>query len=189
MNEDELIRVGLITRSRGTRGEVSVKPLADDPERFRLLREVYIDKPVLRKDIIESVRFHRGQIIIKFEGCDDADAAELYRGGYISITEDQLIPLKKDSFYVFDLVGCAVYAKDGGFLGELVDVLETGSNDVYVVKPKKRRDKGNLYDAAPDADLSEGKAGDILIPALKSVVREVDIAQKRIIVDFQYEIL
>ena len=185
MIDDGLIRVGLITRTRGTRGELSVKPLTGDPERFRLLGEVFIDKPVLRKISIESVRFHRGQVIVRFEGCGDANAAELYRGSYISIAKDQLVPLGKDSYFVFDLVGCAVYDKRGERLGELVDVLETGSNDVYVVKPDVRRDNGRRSDSEPDAGEVKN-AEDILIPALKSVVREVDIGQKRIVVDYDF---
>ena len=189
MSGEALIRVGLITKTRGLRGELSVVPLTDDPERFRRLDSVYIEKPVavgsslnahnkaqnrsfaVLHGNIENVIFHRGQVIVKFEGCDDVDAAQAFRGAYISITADQLVPLDKDSYFVFDLIGCAVYDTDGGCVGELTDVLKTGSNDVYIVKPA--------------AGLGgENGNGDILVPALKTVVREIDIVNKRVVIDY-----
>ena len=165
MNNAELFRVGLITRPLGLKGELSVVPLTDDPERFRRLDEVYLEGAddgaaiTLR---VEGVRYHRGRVIVKFEGCDDAAGAGAYRGSYISVTREMLLPLREGNWYVFDLVGCSVYDADGARLGELVEVLETGGNDVYVVRPELPGD-------------------DILIPALKSVVREVDVANKRIV--------
>jgi 16S rRNA processing protein RimM len=117
---------------------------------------------------IERVSFHRKQVILKLVGCDDADLASKYRGSYVSIAQNQLISLKKDSYFIFDLVGCEAYAVNGELLGDLVEVLETGSNDVYVVKPRNTR------------------GADILIPALKSVVQCVDIPNKRITVDYGF---
>lgn len=222
--DNGLIRIGIVTKACGVRGEFNVTPLTDDPERFRLLSDIYAEMPVagnavsktakspvavkspvaaktartanvvkaakgeartyysvttgrpvpaagegyaVRPERIEGVRFHRGQVVVKLAGCGDADAAEAYRGAYISITRDQLVPLNKDSFFVFDLIGCEVLDESGERLGILVEVLETGSNDVYVVKPVAEN----------------GAGGDLLIPALKSVVREVDVAKKRIVVN------
>ena len=206
MNGKDLIRVGLITKIRGLRGELSVMPLTDDPERFRRLNCVYIEKPaasnrnaaskpqqdfgVIRNEKhscginhdeniqcgaehserIEYVRFQRGQVIVKFEGCDDSDAAQAFRGSYISITANQLAPLNEGSFYIFDLLGCTVCGMDGGTVGVLKDVLETGSNDVYVIQPGGNNIK---------------RTEEILVPALKSVVKDVDIANKRIVIDYE----
>ena len=154
MNERDLIKVGQITKTVGIKGELSVMPLTDDPERFRSLADVYVDKPVFRKETIQNVRFHRERVIIKFENCDDSQTAYLYRGSYISIMRDQLAPLKKDSYYIFDLVGCAVYDESGTYIGELADVIETGSNDVYVVKSGSPRmggfDSGGRVDRGPE---------------------------------------
>jgi 16S rRNA processing protein RimM len=208
VNQNELIRVGLITKQRGLRGELSVMPLTGDPERFKRLEGVYVEMPAgganagrvgerdvnrffndIRSEKIASVRYHRGQVIVRFEGCDSAEAASMYRGAYISISEDQLVTLKKDSYFVFDLVGCSVFNTEGKYLGELVDVLETGSNDVYVVKPGLAPPKGNenLFSAA-DTHLAPGAdiiAEDILIPALKTVILEVDIPNKRIVTAYE----
>jgi len=153
-----------------------VKPLTDNPERFQRLGGVFIETPAgnVSEAVIANVRFHRGQVIALLEGCNDHDAAESYRGCYISISEDQLAPLEKDSFYIFDLIGCAVYDADGSLLGVLAEVLETGSNDVYVVRPGPPGATGAAVSSVED----------ILIPALKTVVREVDVVGKRIIVNY-----
>lgn len=177
VTSDSLVRVGLITKARGLRGELTVKPLTDDPERFRRLGDAYIEYQAPPGKIaapgrvkIEAVRFHSGQVVVKFENCDDAEAASAYRGCYISVTRDQLVRPKKDSFFVFDLIGCSVFDAGGALLGELAEVLETGSNDVYVVR---------------QPPTTAGEDADILIPALKSVVREVDVENKKIIVDYR----
>ena len=238
MNELELIRVGLITKERGLNGEIAVKPLTDEPERFRRLKKVFIEYSLeeILPEIIESVRFQRGKVILKFFDCDDVEAARKYRGCYISITREYLNPLKKGRYYVFDLVGSAVYDINGAHLGELVDVLETGGNDVYVVKPSalpqpENPDAGAIAGARGAADAADvagfngvadaaglngaanvagvtdvaglnGAAGatdaagrknaekrkshmaeDILLPAIKSVIQEINIKQKRIIVN------
>jgi len=174
VNRDGLVRVGLITKARGLKGEMSVMPLTDDPGRFRRLSGVYIERPSgdAIGAVIEEVRYHRGQVVIRLEGCGDADAANGFRGCYVSITTDQLMPLPEDSYYIFDLIGCTVFTEGGAALGELAEVLETGSNDVYVVRPAK---SGSGRHGGADAD--------ILIPALKTVVLEVDIERKRIVVD------
>jgi len=182
VNGDGLIRIGLINKVRGLRGELSVMALTDDPERFRLLDGVVIEKPgpdgkpdQLAAVEIEYVNFHGGRVIVKFKGCDDAGAAAAYRGRYISIARDQLIPLRPDSYYVFDLVGCTVTDMDGARIGELTEVLETGGNDVYIVTPGR---SGN----------ATRKSADILIPALKSAVLEVDVINKRMVVDPAYAV-
>ncbi|MDR3120345.1 MAG: ribosome maturation factor RimM [Clostridiales bacterium] len=198
----ELIRVGLITRAHGVRGEVVIKPLTDDPERFRSLRDVYLEagggacggKPEwsagIRPARLETARTHRGSVIARISGCDDADAANALRGSYISITKEQLVPLREGSFFDFDLVGCAVYEVEGLHLGTLTDVLETGSNDVYVVRPPEGNAGGLAAGGAfgvpggSKGPRGGGAGRELLIPALKSVVKEVRISEKRIVVDW-----
>jgi len=184
MNGDGPVRIGMITKVHGLRGELSVMPLTDDPERFRLLKKVFIEKPgqsgkpdQVSEAEIEYVSFHGGRVTIKFTGCDDTVAAGAYRGRYISIDRGQVLPLKPDSYYIFDLIGCIVYDTDGSRVGELAEVIETGSNDVYVVKP-------GLSPYAPRGD----NDADILVPAIKSAVCEVDVANRRIVVDPAYAV-
>jgi 16S rRNA processing protein RimM len=194
------VRVGLIQKPHGVRGEVSVLPLTDDPGRFRLLREVILEwpgKPGMpgkpgggaqalpgaggearapapsrpsppRVAAVESMRFHKGAPLLKLAGVDDAGQAGALRGAYVAVPASEVRPLGEGAWYVFDLVGCAVYQAGGERLGELREVLETGSNDVYVVRDPAR------------------PGGDLLVPALRSVVKEVDVAAKRIVVDYAF---
>ncbi|MDR1438447.1 MAG: ribosome maturation factor RimM [Clostridiales bacterium] len=176
----DLIRVGLIIKPHGTRGEVLVKPLTNDAGRYRKLESVYAEpaqappvgpnRPASARAMggmlaIEGVRFHNSLLFVKFAGYGDADAALALKGRYISVPRGQLVELAEDEYFVFDLVGCSVFSTAGALLGELADVLETGSNDVYVVR-------------------RAGGAPDLLIPALKAYVKEVRIGDKTIVVDY-----
>jgi 16S rRNA processing protein RimM len=116
---------------------------------------------------IEGVRFHGSQLFVKFAGHDDANAALALKGRYISVLPEQLVKLAEDEYFVFDLIGCDVYSAGGDLLGRLADVLETGSNDVYAVE-------------------RAGGGPDLLIPAIKQVVMDVRIGEKKIVVDYGY---
>ncbi|HPZ44276.1 MAG TPA: ribosome maturation factor RimM [Bacillota bacterium] len=160
---EEYIRVGKILGTQGNRGAVRVLPLTDYPERFHNMSLVKVKLKEGRQDLqIESVNEHKKFIIIKFRGIEDMNAAEQLRGGYLEITREQLVPLPEGSYYIFEIIGLKVYDLDGAYLGEITDVLQTGANDVYVVE-------------------TGGKP--LLIPALKQVVREVDLQGRRMRVE------
>ena len=182
-NQSNHVRVGLIYKTHGIRGEVLVLPLTSDPRRFERLSEVHLeDKDGLPFSLpktagkvqrmsgtftVDYVKYHKEKILLKLQGVEDADAASCLSGQYLAVTTDQLIPLAPDTFFVFDLIGCLVHQQsDGNCIGEVTDVLETGSNDIYVVR-----------------DSQTGK--EVLIPALKAVVKEVRTSEKRIVVDWQ----
>ena len=169
MSGADLVRVGLIGRVRGVKGELFVKPLTGNPKRLSELGDVHIEKAdgTVRPDKIEYVKLHSGQTVIKLLGCNDADAAGLYKGGYVSITADLLAPLGKDSYYIFDLIGCDVLDASGTTLGKVIDVLETGGNDVYVVRPivgdnggRLRKADGTDKTAGTDANAVQHKNED-----------------------------
>jgi 16S rRNA processing protein RimM len=165
------IRVGLIANTHGVRGELLVKPLTDDPKRFERLERVFIsgmDHSVSDSYEIEYVRFHKNKLLLKFRRLDDINAVLNLKGSYIAIDQNELVELPEDSYFIFDLLGCKVYNTSSVLLGTVTDVLETGSNDVYVV--------------VPDNDAKE-----MLIPAIKSVIKKVSIAEKTIISDFTPE--
>lgn len=160
---EEYICIGKILKAQGHRGAVRVLPLTDYPERFQKMSRVRVSVKGTKRDFsIEEVYPHKNFYIIKFKEVTDMDAAEDLRGGVLEITRDELVPLPEGSFYIFDIVGLKVYDTGGACLGEINDVLQTGANDVYVV------DTG-------------GKP--LLIPALKQVVREVDLSGRRMVVE------
>lgn len=160
--EDSLISIGEITTTQGHRGEVRVFPLTDFPERFRIGAGLNWEKAgETRKLTIERVRQQKNLFIIKFKEIPDMNAAEGLRGGLLKIAREELKDLPADTFYIFDLIGMNVETDKGESLGLIKDVIQTGSNDVYVVA---------------------GEAKQYLIPALKEIVRSIDKNQKRMVI-------
>lgn len=156
----DYLQIGKIVNIHGIKGEVKVIPLTDDPRRFDELEWAYIEKDGMQKCRIESVKYTKGSVILKIEGIDTPESAAAYRDNYLLVDRDNAVKLPEDTFFVCDLLGSSVVDETGKLLGELRDILQTGSNDVYVV----RGDSGK----------------DILIPALKSVVRSISLEHKRI---------
>ncbi len=158
----QYLEVGKIINTHGINGEVKVIPLTDDPQRFYKLRWAFIDdSKSMKKYDIENVRISRNTVIIKFEEVNNKNDAEALKGLFIKIDRKYAVKLPKDTFFISDIIGCTVYDKTNDKeLGILEDIIVTGSNDVYVVKSENRKD--------------------ILVPALKSVVKKVTLKDKKI---------
>lgn len=162
--DDELISVAYIARPQGVRGEVIADLLTDFPERFSRLRTALVkmangDLVSLR---LENSRLHKGRVVLKFSGFDDMNSAEALRDARVLITADQLVKLPKDSFYDFDLIGCEVETANGQIIGKVTGVQRFGAAPLLVVN---------------DGDREH------LIPLASSICTDVDVAQKRIVVD------
>jgi len=158
-----MFTVGKIVNTHGVKGEVKVIPTTDDPGRFKKFKSVYVMRKTMTTYEIESVRFHKGCVLIKFKGIDDMDAAELLRGSEIKIDRKDGVPLGKDEYYISDLYDMEVYTEEERYLGKIVDIIETGSNDVYVLNKSDR-------------------VKDLLIPAIKQVIKKVDVAGRKMTV-------
>lgn len=155
---DELVAIGEVSAPHGVRGEVRVVPRTDFPERFRGLKRVFVRRsrnaaPEERK--VERTRFHKGFVIVKFEGIDDRDEAEALRRALLQVAPDEVHPLPEGHYYVFEIVGLQVIEEDGREIGVVKDVLFTGANDVYIVQK------------------SDGS--ELLLPAVEDVVRRIDV--------------
>jgi len=162
--KDEMITIGKIVNTQGHLGEVRVWPLTDNPERFRELKEVHIRLgEKLFNYHIEQIRYHKQYVLVKFAEVPDMNGAEALRGALLQIEQKDLLPLPEDAFYIFDLIGMTVYTVTGEKLGQITDVIQTGSNDVYMVKPPAGKD--------------------ILIPALKQVVKEINPDEAKMVVE------
>lgn len=160
----EYIEIGQIVNTNGLKGIVKVNPFTDDISKFEDLKYVYIQlKSELKKVKIEQVRYNKNQVLIKLEGIDSIEEAEKYRNFYLKTEKESQEDLGEDTYYIVDLIGLDVYSDKNEYLGKIEDVFPTGSNDVYVVKD-------NL-----------GKQ--ILIPAIADVVKEVDLKNKKMIVN------
>lgn len=163
-----MIKVGYIATTYGVKGELKVMPLTNNPQDFEKFKYVYIhEKNVYEKIYIERLRFHKNFLIIKFKEIPDMNRAEELRESYLYLTEEELIPLPKDHFYVFQLIGLDVFQGEE-HLGKIKDIHETGSNDVLVVEKDTK---------------------EILIPALKSVIKEINFAKDKVFVELPLGLL
>lgn len=160
MDSKELISIGRIVGTHGYKGTVKVESLTDFPERFKDLKSIKLRHA--RKTVemnVESCGQHKGLIMMKIQGIESKEEAQLYRNALLCVNEEEIYSLPEGCYYHFQLVGLAVYDMEKGYLGILKEVLETGANDVYVVESE-------TY-------------GEILIPAIKEVILEVDLTAEK----------
>ena len=131
---EDLLKVGVITTTHGVRGEVKVYPTTDEPERFLELEYVLLDTgKELRRLDIKNVRFFKNLVILKFDGIDNINDIEKYKGRDLWIPREEAQELDEDEYYIADLLGMKVLLEDGSEFGTLKNVMETGANDVYIV--------------------------------------------------------
>lgn len=132
---EDLLKVGVITTTHGVRGEVKVFPTTDDAERFLDIEYVLLDTGrELRRLNIQHVKFFKNLAILKFEGIDNINDIEMYKGRDLWIPREEAQELGEDEYYVADLIGMDVLLENGEKFGVIRDVMETGANDVYVVE-------------------------------------------------------
>ena len=152
------LTIGYISKAQGVKGEVKISPLTDDAGRFKKLKSVYLDGKAYA---VKGVRILPNGIFMTFEGIDDRNAAELLRDKEIEVERKDAVSLPKDRYFIVDVVGCEVYADDEK-IGKLIDVLQYGAADVYVISTPK------------------GKA---MIPAIERIIKQVDVENKKILLD------
>ncbi len=156
--------IGEIINVHGVKGALKVQPLTDDLSRFSRLKEVYVKDTKAKPDSkhlfnktykVISGLASGGFVLLRLYGIDDRDTADLFRGCFLEIDRKDAIKLPEDNYFIGDLIGCRVVETNGEELGLLHDVYQTGSNDVYAVKRPGKKD--------------------LLLPAIGSVVKDVDI--------------
>jgi 16S rRNA processing protein RimM len=153
----EFITIGQIINTHGVKGELKIYPLTDDIKRFRKLKTVFIDD--VEKQVIWC-KLQADKVILKIEGIESMDDAMKYKTKYLKVRREEAVKLPEGRYFVVDIVGCKVIDENGVDLGNVSEVIFTGSNDVYWVKGKK----------------------DLLIPVLDHIVKNVDIEKKEIII-------
>jgi 16S rRNA processing protein RimM len=152
-SEPEFLVVGRILRPHGVRGELRMQVITDYPERLAEREMLYVG-PTHEPHRLIGVRSHHHLTLLKFEGVTDREAADAYRDMLVYVSMADAVPLEPGEFYLFQLVGLRVITADGQELGRVVDVLETGANDVYVVR---------------------GETDEMLLPDIPEVVLDVDV--------------
>lgn len=133
MNED-MLRVGVITSTHGIKGEVKVFPTTDDPARFKKLKECVIAGKRGNINVtIQSVKFFKQFVILKFKEFDNINDIEIYTKCDLLVTRDNAVKCEPGEYFICDLIGLTVVTDEGNTLGKLTDVIETGANNVYEV--------------------------------------------------------
>jgi 16S rRNA processing protein RimM len=162
---NEYLIIGKIGGAHGVRGEMRVSPITDDVRRFRALSDCVILTPaekLLRTARISEKRVTGDTVLVTFEGVSDRDEAQKLTGFYLAVKRGDAPPLEKGRYYIADMIGCTVADQTIGVIGRISEILQTGSNDVIVVKRPEKQD--------------------LLIPFLKDVVTDVDVFAQKVTV-------
>ena len=160
---EQLLQVGVISSTHGVRGEVKVFPTTDDVKRFKKLKKVILDTGKEQLPLeIEGVKFFKQFVILKFRGIDNINDIEKYKGKRLLVDREHAVKLKKDEYFIADMIGMDVFTEDGELFGALKDVMETGANDVYII------------------EMTDGK--EVLVPAIKQCILDVDIENRKMVI-------
>lgn len=160
---DDMIIVGEITGAHGIKGQVKAECLTDFPEvRFAPGAELYVEKLRQNRKVL-AASVHKGLYLLTLDGIEDRDAAQALLHTYLRVPMDSLPPLPEGEYYHFQLIGLQVFEGER-YLGQLTEIMETGANDVYIIK---------------NAEPAPGLPAEILLPALQSCIKQVDLAAGR----------
>jgi len=153
----EYLSIGRILAPWGVKGQVKIEPLTDDIKRFENLKSIYIEiDNSLEYYEIENVLFLKDIfVVLKILGIDNIDSAEKFRGHYIKVHRKDAIKLPKNHYFICDIIGLKVFNYDGQYIGKVEDVIQTGANDVYIIKTVENKE--------------------VLIPAIRDVVLDIDL--------------
>ena len=153
---EAFFKVGIITSTHGLKGEVKVFPTTDDVKRFKRLKQVILDNGKEQRNLeVESVKFFKQFVILKFRGMDSINDVETFRKCELLVDRARAVRLSKDEYFIADLEGLKVLDENNIEIGVLKEVMETGANDVYVI------------------EMNDGR--ELLLPAIKQCVLEVDV--------------
>lgn len=163
MRED-MFRIGVITSTHGLKGEFKVFPTTDDVNRFKKLKKCIVKTPNGKEFEAEkkSCRFFKNMVILSFVGYDDINMAEGLKQSEIYVTRENAVPLSEDEFYIADVIDMEVVDEESKSLGVLEDVMQTGANDVFVVRMNDERE--------------------LLVPVIKDCVIDIDYEKNRVVV-------
>nr|WP_295972045.1 ribosome maturation factor RimM [uncultured Bacillus sp.] len=163
---EKWFNVGKIVNTHGIRGEVRVISKTDFPEkRYKKGNTLYLFRENDPKPLpltIQSHRVHKNFDLLTFEGFDNINQVEAFKGGLLKVSESQLDELAKDEFYFYEIIGCAVFTDNGEEIGKVKEILTPGANDVWVVKGKGGKEQ--------------------YIPYIADIVKEIDVEEKKIII-------
>ena len=157
----EFITIGKVISTQSNKGEVKVLPLTDSTDRFNNLDTVFLRNSNSRTTLnIEKIRIKENTVILKLKDIENIQEAKTIVGSFLEVKRENAVKLPKDTYFLFEIIGLEVYDENNIFLGKVENVISTGSNDVYIVKDKNKKE--------------------LSIPAIREVVKNIDLEKKRI---------
>lgn len=161
--KQQYFEIGQIVNTFGIKGMVKVNPFTDDISQFEEMETILVDKKgSLLEMQIEEVKYSKNQVLLKLKGIETVNDAEKYRNCYLKLPREKARKLPKNTYFIADLIGLEVYTEEGKLLGKVDDIYNTGASDIYVIKDEL------------------GKQ--ILLPAIKDVIKQIDLEQEKIVV-------
>lgn len=161
--KQQYFEIGQIVNHFGIKGMVKVNPFTDDISQFEEMKTILVDKKGnLQEMQIEEVKYSKKQVLLKLKGIETVEEAEKYRNCYLKLPREKARKLPKNTYFIADLIGLEVYTEEGNLLGKVDDIYNTGASDIYVIKDELGRQ--------------------ILLPAIKEVIKQVDLEQEKIVV-------
>lgn len=159
----DYIKIGRIINTHGIKGELKIYPLTDNINRFDDLKTVYLGDNKIKAEV-ESVKYHKEMVIIKLKEFNNINEVLKFKDDFIYIDQEDRVELPEDHYFIFDIIGCTVFDRESNKIGIVTDVIQSASNDVYVIK-------------------DEEKNKEYLIPAVKEFIINIDIDKKEIVLD------
>lgn len=157
------VTIGQISRVRGVKGEIVVVPLTDYPERFLKLQRVVVSTKEKDRDfLVERARIFKEKVLLKLKQIDSPEEAKKLVGGFIEIEKEDVVELPEGSYFIFDLIGLEVITTKGEKIGKVKEVISLPANDIYLVEGDKKS-----YD----------------IPAIKEVIKKIDLEKREMIIE------
>ncbi len=158
---DEFITIAKVVSTQGNKGEVNIFPLTDLANRFKNLTTVFLRNNNSQTTLnIEKIRIKENTVVLKFKNIENIKEAKMIVGSFLEVERKNAVKLPKDTYFIFEIIGLEVYTENNIFLGKVENVISTGSNDVYIVKDKNKKE--------------------LFIPAIHEVVKNVNLEKKRI---------
>ncbi len=160
----EFIIIGKVVSTQGNKGEVNVLPLTDSINRFKKLDTVFLGNNHSKTIIdIEKIRIQKDMVVLKVKDINNIEEAKTIVGSFLEVERKNAVKLPKDTYFIFEIIGLEVYDENNLFMGRIENVISTGSNDVYIVKGKNKKE--------------------LFIPAIREVVKDINLEKKRITIN------
>ena len=158
---DEFITIGKVVSTQGNKGEVNILPLTNSTDRFKNLVTVSLRNNKSQTTLnIEKIRIKENTVILKLKDIESIEEAKIIVGSFLEVERKNAVKLPKNTYFIFEIIGLEVYTENNIFLGKVENVISTGSNDVYIVKGENKKE--------------------LFIPAIREVVKNVNLEKKRI---------